>query len=200
VPSSELLHSGSNVRSFGPGYESPSRQLRLNRLPPSSTPAFDGCVLSPCELQTVRLMARGLTYAEAARETRRTVSTVRTQLNNAYRRLGVSTISQALVTCTHAGWLDPVPDDGNAVELADRRVTWAQRLYLETFDQSLRAGDDPREHERTDQLRDAALTGMYKEADRERPWRQLTRDPIDRIAGTLAALDQPKPQSARRAA
>jgi DNA-binding CsgD family transcriptional regulator len=158
------------------------------RLPPSSTPAFPGCLLSPSEMQTIRQMARGLSYAEAARETRRCTSTIRKHLHNAYGRLGVSSIVQALAVCTQAGWLDPVPDDGAPVQLADSRVSWAQRLYLEAFDQSLRAGDDQAEQERTCRLRDAALTGMYKDAGKDRPpWRAVPNEPIDRIIRTLQA-------------
>jgi DNA-binding CsgD family transcriptional regulator len=179
-----------------PDDERPSAPQR-NRLPPSSVPAFAGCVLSPSELQTLRQMARGLSYAEAARETHRSRSTVRSLLHTAYRRLGVSTIAQALTVCWHAGWLDAVPQDGVVVEFADRRVTWAQRLYLEAFDQFLQAGDDLEEVERTRRLREAALEGMYKEAGDagrfpvadERPWRELTSDPIDRIARDLQRLN-----------
>jgi hypothetical protein len=130
-------------------------------------------------------MARGLTYGQAASESRRSVSTVRTLLHNAYRRLGVATIAQALAVCTHIGWLDAVPEDGAAVNLADRRVTWAQRLYLEAFDQTLRAGTDPKELERTQRLREAALAGLYKEAGKARPWRALTSDPIEGIVRDL---------------
>jgi DNA-binding CsgD family transcriptional regulator len=162
------------------------------RLPPSSVPAFAGCVLSPSELQTLRQLARGLSYAEAAREAHRSHSTVRSLLHTAYKRLGVTTIAQALVVCWQAGWLDVVPRDGVVVELADRRVTWAQRLYLEAFDQSLRAGDDVEEVERTQRLREAALEGMFRGVGKERPWRQLTSDPISRIARDLQRLDERK--------
>jgi hypothetical protein len=111
---------------------------------------------------------------------------VRSLLHNAYRRLGVSTIAQALVTCTHAGWLDPVPAEGTVLQFADQRVTWAQRLYLEAFDQTLRAGDDPLEVHRTLTLRQAALTGVYREAGREQPWRQASTGPLERIANAIA--------------
>jgi DNA-binding CsgD family transcriptional regulator len=164
---------------------------RRKRLPPSTIPAFAGCVLSPSELQTLRQMARGLSYAEAAREAHRSHSTVRSLLHNAYKRLGVSTIAQALTVCWNAGWLDDVPQDGVVVELGDRRVTWAQRLYLEAFDQSLHAGDDLEEVERTRRLREAALGGMYRGASEERPWRELsTIDPIERIARDLQRLNR----------
>src|ERR1700680_2647099 len=70
----------------------PSRQRK--RLPPSTRPAFPGCALSPSELQTLRQMARGLSYAEAARESRRAPSTVRSLLQTAYERLGVASVAQ----------------------------------------------------------------------------------------------------------
>ena len=92
---------------------------------------------------------------------------MRSLLHTAYARLGVASIAQALAVCTQAGWLDEVPDDGAIVELADRRVTWAQRLYIEAFDQSLRSGNNADEQERTQQLRGAALKGcMRKQRDR----------------------------------
>jgi hypothetical protein len=169
-----------------------ANQPRLKRLPPSSTPAFPGCLLSPCELQALRLMATGLTYAGAASETCRSTSTIRSLLHTAYQRLGVATIAQALAVCTHAGWLDAVPADGSIVDLADRRVTWAQRLYLEAFDQSLRASGDPEEVERTQRLREAALTGLYKEVGKERPWRRAAGDPMDRLAFDLQRLASPR--------
>jgi DNA-directed RNA polymerase specialized sigma24 family protein len=135
-------------------------------------------------------MARGLSYAQVADATRRRPSTVRTLLHHAYQRLGVATIAQALAVCTQVGWLDDVPQDGAIVALADRRVTWAQRLYLEAFDQSLQAGDDPEEIARARQLREAALTGMCREASIERPWRGISRDPIERVAQALRRLDK----------
>jgi hypothetical protein len=136
----------------------------------------------------MRQMARGLSYAEAASESHRGVSTVRTLLQTAYRRLGVASIAQALALCSSAGWLDPVVEDGAAVHLADRRVTWAQRLYLEAFDQSLRAGTDAAELRRTQRLREAALTGMFKDARKQQPWRAATRDPIEAIADAMLRL------------
>ena len=159
------------------------------KLPPSTRPAFAGCLLSAAEIETIRLLARGLSYAQAARERRCRVSTIRSLVHTAFGRLGVSSIAQALAVCSHVGWLDVVPRDGQVVELADRRVTWAQRLYLEAFDQSLRAGDDEAEVKRTSALRDAALTGVFSEADQERPWRPMTTDPLERIAQTLRTLD-----------
>jgi hypothetical protein len=54
----------------------------------------------------------------------------------------------------------------------------------------MRAGNDAAEVERTSALREAALTGMCKEAGKERPWRRATTtDPLERIAGTLRRLD-----------
>ncbi len=141
-------------------------------------------------MATVRQMARGLTYAEAANETHCTLSTIRTLLHNAYGRLGVRTVAEALIVCTRVGWLDEVSDDGVGVEHADRRVSWAQRLYLEAFEQYLRAGDDPAELARTSVLRDAALTGMYNETARRRPPRRTTGpNAIERIYDAMCRLD-----------
>jgi DNA-binding CsgD family transcriptional regulator len=164
------------------------------RLPPSRRPAFPGCLLSARELQTIKALGRGLTHAQAAEEYGCRTSTVRTLLSFAYRRLGVSTIAQALAVCTRVGWLDAIPEGAEMIEFADRRVTWGQRLYLEAFDQALRAGDDPDEVARTQLLREAALTGVYREAgihrkrDTEQPWRQVTAHPLERLAQTLQRL------------
>jgi DNA-binding CsgD family transcriptional regulator len=158
------------------------------RLPASTRPAFAGCLLSVRELETIRHLARGLTYADAAREQQCSVSTVRSHLQRAYQRLGVSTIAQALAVCMKVGWLDDVPHDGKVVELADRRVTWAQRLYLEAFDQSLRAGGDADEIERTRVVRDAALTGMFRDAGTKPRPRTATTEPLERLAQTLRKL------------
>lgn len=184
VAKSRRVEPGNHVRSMA---DHSSRK----RLPPSSTPAFPGCLLSPSELQALRLMATGLTYAGAAKETFRSTSTIRSLLHTAYRRLGVTTIAQAFAACSHAGWLDAVPADGAVVALADRRVTWAQRLYLEAFDQFLRASDDPEEVQRTQQLREAALTGLYREAGQDLPWRRASSDPLDRLARHLQRLAPP---------
>jgi hypothetical protein len=147
-------------------------------------------------------MARGISYETAARETRRKVSTIRSLLHTAYGRLGVTTIAQALAVCTSVGWLDEVRDDGALVELADRRVTWAQRLYLEAFDQTLRAGDDQAERERTAQLRSAALGGMYREADMSAPpWRVARdRDPLGRLLRDFQRLNSHEERSVTRLA
>jgi DNA-binding CsgD family transcriptional regulator len=139
-------------------------------------------------MQTLRQMARGLTYSQAAGESHRSPSTVRSLLHTAYKRLGVSTISQALAVCTAAGWLDEVPQDGAAVEFADNRVTWAQRLYLEAFEQSLRAREDPDEVTRTRMLRRAALTGVYNEARKEQPRRRFSSDPLGRLLRDTSQL------------
>lgn len=170
-----------------PHSPSPAPQCRL---PPSRSPAFAGCVLSLREIEVVRQLARGLTYAQVADATGRRTSTVRSLVSQAKGRLGVSTLAEAVAICMQAGWLDVVDQDGQAVALADPRVTWAQRLYLEAFDQSLAAGDDPQEVARTRQLREAALTGMCREAGLERPWRAMAGDPLERIAQTLRRLDE----------
>jgi hypothetical protein len=116
------------------------------------------------------------------------VSTVRSLVHNAYGRLGVATIAQALAVCTSVGWLDEVPNDGALVEIADRRVTWAQRLYLEAFDQTLRAGDDDGELDRTGQLRRAALAGVCREAGTPLPPLRVLNDPLERLVRDFRRL------------
>jgi DNA-binding CsgD family transcriptional regulator len=181
-----------------------NKRLRLSsglpRLPPARRPAFAGCPLTASELQVVRLLAGGISYETAARETRRKVSTIRSLLHTAYARLGVTTIAQALAVCTSVGWLDEVRDDGALVELADHRVTWAQRLYLEAFDQTLRAGDDEAERERTGQLRSAALGGMYREAGTSVPPWRVARDPLGLLLRDFQRLNAPQRATPRRVA
>ena len=167
--------------------EQPSAR-RSPRLPPAQHPAFAGCLLTASELQVVRQLARGVSYETAAYETRRSVSTVRSLVHNAYGRLGVATIAQALAVCTSVGWLDEVPNDGALVETADRRVTWAQRLYLEAFDQTLRAGDDDGELDRTGQLRRAALAGVCREAGTPLPPPRVLNDPLERLVRDFRRL------------
>ena len=72
--------------------------------------------------------------------------------------------------------------------MALRLLTSSQRLYLNAFDQFLRAGGDRQEVERTRRLREVALQDVYGDATGERPWRELTRDPIDRILHDLRQL------------
>ena len=105
--------------------------------------------------------------------------------HTACRRLGVATIVQAVALCTDLGWIDYVAADGASVESADPRVTWGQRLYLEAFDQSLRAAEDRNELERTRLLREAALSGVFKESGTKPDVRPASTDPIARIALSL---------------
>lgn len=164
--------------------------LNLRRNPHSRRPAFVGCLLSRKELDTLDALARGLTYCHAAAEMGCSCGTVRSQVRSACRRLDVTTPEQALELCTELGWLDPVPGNVSTVQLADQEVTWAQRLYLEAFDQFLRARSDATEVKRTELLRDAAMTGMFREADQQRPPRRAMKaDPLERIASTLRRYD-----------
>jgi hypothetical protein len=65
--------------------------------------------------------------------------------------------------------------------MASDLLTSAQLLYLEAFDQTLRAGPDPQEAARTRRSREAALRRIYERADGERPRRGVAPDPIGRI-------------------
>ncbi|HUE27287.1 MAG TPA: hypothetical protein VMP89_10980 [Solirubrobacteraceae bacterium] len=72
--------------------------------------------------------------------------------------------------------------------MAPRLLTSSQRLYLNAFDQFLRAGGNRREVERTRRLREIALQDIYGDATDGRPGRELTGDPIQRILRDLRQL------------
>jgi DNA-binding CsgD family transcriptional regulator len=55
------------------------------------------------EADVLRLLARGLTYAQAARELRMSVHTAGTHVKNAYRKLGVHTAAAAVMQAVRLG-------------------------------------------------------------------------------------------------
>src|SRR3954452_687880 len=59
--------------------------------------SVDPCPLSNAELVALRGLAGGHTYKELAAELRRSRSTIRTQLHNAYKKLGVRDRAQAVL-------------------------------------------------------------------------------------------------------
>jgi putative nucleotidyltransferase with HDIG domain len=65
----------------------------------------DPCPLTPAELTVMRLLADGKVYKQIALELDRSLSTIRTHLYNAYRKLGVYDRAQAVLLATKHGWL-----------------------------------------------------------------------------------------------
>lgn len=128
----------------------PAAQNKREAVPP-------GCPLTPREYEVVGLLASGLTGKQIALQLGTTDSTIRTTLNAAYRRLGVVDRAQAVIACERAGWLgSPAISHSREITLLEEikrvlgeyvteirrahrhRVTAAQLIYLEAFDQYLR--------------------------------------------------------------
>jgi putative nucleotidyltransferase with HDIG domain len=65
----------------------------------------DECPLSKGELVALRGLARGHTYKELAASLDRSTSTIRTQLHNTYKKLGVRDRAQAVLLASEHGWL-----------------------------------------------------------------------------------------------
>ncbi len=148
-----------------------------------------GCPLSPGELSALQEAASGLTSKQAAMKLGLAHRTYLRRLTLAYQRLGVSCIGQALAVCFAEGWVDSdLERVGRSEE--GQEVTWAQRLYLEAFDQSLGAEKsvtpDLGEVLRTARLRADALVGVNHEAHRTTAARQPSADPIDQLLTNMA--------------
>lgn len=117
----------------------------------------DDCPLTPAELRVLALLMEGLTYEQIAVAVSRSQSTVRTQLHNAYRRLGVTTSYQAVLECVRSGWLtwgDADPHQATLMRIEElfRRLVTAvesrhasasltprQRGYLEAFERYMQS-------------------------------------------------------------
>jgi hypothetical protein len=111
------------------------------------------------------------------------VTTVRTHVHQARRRLGVHTTTEAVVACIDAGWIDPVQENPGLLEFTDRRVTAAQRVYLEAFDRHLKARDDETVLEQAKWRTDAAMVALDK------PPRSLaSRDWISALLTDMARM------------
>jgi DNA-binding CsgD family transcriptional regulator len=141
-----------------------------------------GCPLSSAEFAAIELLARGLTYKQAAAARGVASATVRTQLHNAYKRLGVLSAMHAVIACNMAGWIDvEIPGFESqerlelrrtelhreqltralgvlAHEIRERRepeLSAAQHSYLDAFDErdsAQRAHDEGAEDEARDRM------------------------------------------------
>lgn len=168
------------------------------------------CPLTQGELRVLRLLMEGLTYEEIAASLNRSPSTVRSQLHSAYRRLGVATSYQAVLTCVREGWL--TWDDGDperailmriedlfrhlvlAVESRQERereqLTDSQRQYLAAFDRHLQARA-PGERVASRAQMDTALVTMLDEAEVPVPTGRGDDDVISNLGELLdSSLDQ----------
>lgn len=63
-------------------------------------------VLTPREMQLLKLLARGYTYREVARDLEVSSHTVNSHIKNLYRKLSVNTKNEAVFTATRQGLLD----------------------------------------------------------------------------------------------
>jgi HD-like signal output (HDOD) protein len=66
---------------------------------------LEKCPLSQQELRVLQRLAQGRVYKEIAHELALSVSTIRTHLHNAYRKLGVPGGAQAVILANRRGWL-----------------------------------------------------------------------------------------------
>jgi hypothetical protein len=89
--------------------------------------------------------------------------------------------------CFNAGWIDPLQTDiQDPLRFADEahcKLTAAQRVYLDAFDEHLRAGDDRRALLAAKRKTDAALVAL------DQPWRSIpSRDWIDDLISDMATI------------
>jgi putative nucleotidyltransferase with HDIG domain len=79
----------------------------MHELPgPDERPrSVEPCPLSKAELVALRGLAVGETYQELATSLGRSKSTIRTQLHNAYKKLGVRDRAHAVLLASERGWL-----------------------------------------------------------------------------------------------
>jgi DNA-binding NarL/FixJ family response regulator len=75
--------------------------------PTASTPANTEVALTAKESEVLNLLARGLSYAEAARANGVTVHTIRTQIRNIYSKLNVNSNTQAIFEARALGLIRP---------------------------------------------------------------------------------------------
>jgi DNA-binding CsgD family transcriptional regulator len=118
----------------------------------------DGCPLSTAEHGVIQGLADGKTPEQIAGETSRSISTIRTTIGTAYRRLKVGSSVQAVIYCFKAGWvtadaIQPIEMPAAPAPRIPIRVTTEQALYLEAFERWLRTGDADDRDEATVLLR-----------------------------------------------
>lgn len=159
--------------------------------------------MSVCELETLQLVAKGMTYKQIALERGRSASTVRTQVHFAIRRLGAVDGTTAVLACVAAGWISlddgSQPVSGSLLALTrlvgelvdavrDRRqrgLTAGQRAYLSAFEEHLYARGEDRAGSRAQM--DQAAAGLLEEAGVvPRGRADRTHDLVDVLARAMA--------------
>ena len=136
--------------------------------------------------------ARGLTAAQTAASLCVAFSTVRSHRHSVYRKLGVTDHVQAILTAARAGWIDTdLRTDptvlarseyhtlerllerliaGSATREGFRKLSTADRAYLEAFDDHIHARDE--DQDRTRAVMDVHLPGVLPPG--------IKRDRVDR--------------------
>ncbi|MEA2421728.1 MAG: hypothetical protein QOF55_827 [Thermoleophilaceae bacterium] len=90
------------------GLSTEDLRVALDELPGGVRPEAAGTTpspLTPRETEMVQQLAAGKVYKQIAADFNLQVSTVRTHLNNTYRKLGVVDRAQAVLLTTENGWL-----------------------------------------------------------------------------------------------
>lgn len=116
----------------------------------------EGCPLSRRELEAVCAIANGRTYKQIAAANGRSASTIRSQLHDAYRKLGIAGGgAQAAIHCWKRGWIlidgfdamiAPAPVPPPKVARADR-VEPEMKLFTEALVRAIHAGGSDEDHE-----------------------------------------------------
>jgi LuxR family maltose regulon positive regulatory protein len=86
-------------------FEQNASSAAQHRTRPDTSPLRIQESLSPQELRVLRLLGAGSTYAEIAQELIVSPNTIKTQVSNIYRKLGVSRRTEALETAHQLRWL-----------------------------------------------------------------------------------------------
>lgn len=160
-----------------------------------------GCPLSSYQLSALQGLARGWSYSQIAKASRRNISTIRSHLYNVYEILGVHDRAQAVLKATEMGWVEH-PDlhgveirvlirleqmTGELCRLIEERqkLTYSQRAYLSAFDALLYARSD-RDYMEARKMMDEALTGIIGEA-RLPAGQRRKRDLVELLVGFVTA-------------
>ena len=99
VAAIEAIHRGDVVVEYG---------TRPGRSVPRARPSADQ-LLTPRETEIVTLITRGLDNFSIAREASLSINSVKSHIRSAYRKMGVSSRSQAVLWGVRNGFLDEVP-------------------------------------------------------------------------------------------
>jgi hypothetical protein len=82
----------------------------------------------------MQLLEEGLTYDAIAQSCDRSESTIRTQLQSAYRKIGAKRAPEAVVKMREADWY---PEPPPVIEPEEGPLSYGLKLYLQAFDRHL---------------------------------------------------------------